>query len=194
MARRFSERSEIVPVLAEIFREHGFAGASLSEITRRTGLGKGSLYHFFPGGKDEMGQAVLDDVAHWFELNVFQPLRDSEDPAAGIDHMFKATVRFFNSGRRICLVGSFALDDTRDRFASAIHGYFAAWVVALEAALERSGFDSKRAKEVAEDVVAGIQGALVFARSQDDPRLFTRALKRLQQQTEPAGGRPLTSG
>ncbi len=186
MERKFSERSEIVPVLAEIFRERGFAGASLSEITHRTGLGKGSLYHFFPGGKDEMGQAVLDDVANWFELNVFEPLRESEDPAAGIDHMFKATVRFFNSGRRICLVGSFALDDTRDRFASAIHGYFAAWVVAMEAALRRSGFDSRRARETAEDVVAGIQGALVFARSQDDPKLFTRVIRRLQQQTVPA--------
>lgn len=185
MARRFAERGEIVPVLAEIFREHGFAGASLSEITRRTGLGKSSLYHFFPGGKDEMGQAVLDDVARWFERNVFQPLRDSKEPAAGIDHMFKASVRFFNSGRRICLVGSFALDDTRDRFARVIHGYFAAWVGALEAALRRSGFDGRRAKEVAQDVVAGIQGALVFARSQDDPRLFTRALKRLQRLTEP---------
>lgn len=186
MTRKFVERSEVIPVLAEIFREHGFAGASLSEITRGTGLGKGSLYHFFPGGKEEMGQAVLDDVAEWFEANVFQPLRESEDPARGIDHMFKATVRFFNSGRRICLVGSFALDDTRDRFAHTIHSYFAAWVVALEAALQRSGFDSKHARETSEDVVAGIQGALVLARSQDDPRLFTRAIRRLQLLTEPA--------
>jgi len=189
VARKYSERGEIVPVLAEIFREHGFSGASLSEISKRTGLGKGSLYHFFPGGKDEMGQAVLDDVANWFELNVFRPLRESEDAAAGIDHMFKATARFFHSGRRICLVGSFALDETRDRFAQAIHGYFAAWVVALEAALRRKGFEGTRARETAEDVVAGIQGALVFARSQDDPRLFARALKRLQRLTEqPATG------
>ena len=181
MTRKFSERGEIVPVLAEIFREHGFAGASLSEITNRTGLGKGSLYHFFPGGKDEMGQAVLDDVANWFALNVFEPLRESEDPAAGIDHMFKATVRFFNSGRRICLVGSFALDDTRDRFASVIQSYFTAWIVALEGALRRKGFDRKTARDTAEEIVAGIQGALVLARSQSDPRLFMRSMSRLQQ-------------
>jgi AcrR family transcriptional regulator len=180
VTRKYSERSEIVPVLAEIFREHGFAGASLSEITRGTGLGKGSLYHFFPGGKEEMGQAVLDEVASWFEANVFKPLRENEDPAAGIDHMFRATVRFFHSGRRICLVGSFALDDTRDRFALTIHAYFAAWVTALDAALRRGGFEHRAARETAENVVAGIQGALVLARSQDDPRIFTRAAKRLQ--------------
>ena len=183
MARKIAERDDVIPVLAEIFREYGFAGTSLSEITQRTGLGKGSLYHFFPNGKEEMARAVLDDVAEWFETNVFAPLRDSENPAAGIDHMFKATSQFFHSGRRICLVGTFALDDTRDRFVSEIQTYFAAWTKALAAALRRSGFDTVTARETAEDVVAGIQGALVLARSQDDPKLFARALKRLQKRT-----------
>lgn len=184
MARKIVERGEAIPVLAEIFREHGFAGASLSEITERTGLGKGSLYHYFPDGKEEMAKAVLDDVADWFEANVFVPLRESEDPDAGIEHMFQAVIRFFHSGRRICLVGTFALDETRDRFASEVQSYFAAWTRALAAALKRSGLNAKAARETAEDVVAGIQGALVLARSQDDPGVFTRAIKRLRQRTK----------
>lgn len=184
MVRKIAERGDAIPALAEIFREHGFAGASLSEITKRTGLGKGSLYHFFPNGKEEMAQAVLDDVAGWFETNVFMPLRESEDPAAGIDHMFKAVIRFFHSGRRVCLVGTFALDDTRDRFASEIQSYFAAWTRVLAAALKRRGFDTRAARETAEDVVAGIQGALVLARAHDDSALFTRAMKRLHQRTK----------
>ena len=183
MVRKIAERGDAIPALAEIFREHGFAGASLSQITKRTGLGKGSLYHFFPNGKEEMAQAVLDDVAGWFETNVFMPLRESEDPDAGIDHMFKAVIRFFHSGRRVCLVGTFALDDTRDRFASEIQSYFAAWTRVLAAALKRRGFDTRAARETAEDVVAGIQGALVLARAHDDSALFTRAMKRLHQRT-----------
>jgi AcrR family transcriptional regulator len=183
VARKLGQRSELVPALAEIFREHGFAGASLSEITRATGLGKGSLYHFFPAGKNEMGKAVLDDVDGWFRTNVFEPLQQHPDPAAGMEHMFKAVDRFFDSGRRICLVGSFALDDTRDRFASDVQSYFAAWIAALASTLKRSGFDTRSARETAEEVVAGIQGALVLARSQDDPKIFKRAIKRLKQRT-----------
>lgn len=181
--RGIAGRDDAIPVLAEIFREHGFAGASLSEISERTGLGKGSLYHFFPAGKEEMARAVLEEVAGWFEANVFMPLRESEDPAAGIDHMFRAVVDFFHSGRRICLVGTFALDDTRDRFASEVRSYFAAWTRALAAALTRSGLDAGAARETAEEVVAGIQGALVLARAHDDPAVFTRAMKRLRQRT-----------
>ena len=187
MVRRIPGRGDLIPALAEIFREHGFAGASLSEITERTGLGKGSLYHYFPEGKEEMARAVLDDVANWFESNVFVPLRASKDPAAGIDHMFKAVVRFFRSGRRVCLVGTFALDDTRDRFAPEIRSYFTAWTEVLAVALKRSGFDTKSARETAEEVVAGIQGALVLARAQNDPAVYMRAIKRLRQRTRLTG-------
>ena len=183
MPRRILDRRDAVPLLAELFREHGFAGASLSEITRRTGLGKGSLYHLFPGGKEEMARAVLEDVAGWFETNVFMPLRDGDDPAAGIDAMFRAVIDFFHSGRRVCLVGTFALDDTRERFAAEVQSYFVAWIRVLAAALKRSGFDSRAARETAEDVVAGIQGALVLARSRDDPAVFMRAMKRLHART-----------
>lgn len=183
MARRIADRGDAIPVLAELFREHGFAGASLSEITKRTGLGKGSLYHFFPNGKEEMARAVLDDVAAWFETNVFIPLREGEDPVAGIDAMFGSVVDFFHSGRRVCLVGTFALDDTRERFAAELQSYFAAWIRVLSGALKRSGFDARAARETAEDVVAGIQGALVLARSQDDPAVFMRAIKRLHRRT-----------
>ena len=51
MARTVAERSDVLPLLAEVFREHGYEGASLSLISKATGLGKGSLYHFFPGVK-----------------------------------------------------------------------------------------------------------------------------------------------
>ena len=180
MGRTVAELADIVPVLGELFRERGFDGASLSEITQRTGLGKGSLYHFFPEGKEEMGRVVLDDVGRWFETNVFAPLRDDGDPVAGIEHMFAAVKEFFDSGRRICLVGIFALDDTRDRFAEQVQTYFADWHKALTGALKRLGYDAGTARELSEDVLSGIQGALVLARSQDDPKIFTRALKRLR--------------
>jgi len=180
MVREVAERHDIIPALGEIFRERGFSGTSLSEITQRTGLGKSSLYHFFPKGKKEMAEAVLDDVSAWFEKNVFSPLRESKDPKPGIKKMFVEVDRYFYSGKRICLVGAFALDDTRDQFANRVNTYFTSWTRALIVALKRNGFSAKEARETAEDVVASIQGALVLARSLDDPGIFTRTLKRLQ--------------
>ena len=180
MAREIAEKQDVIPTLGEIFREQGFAGASLSEITVRTGLGKGSLYHFFPNGKQEMAEAVLDDITTWFEKNVFLPLRENKNSKSGIKKMFEEVNKYFYSGERICLVGAFALDDTRDQFATKVNTYFTSWTKSLSIALKRNGYNKKEAIETAEDVIASIQGALVLARSQDDPKVFTRTLKRLQ--------------
>ena len=94
--------------------------------------------------------------------------------------MFDAVDRYFHSGNRTCLLGAFALDDTRDRFKTRIDTYFRVWIAALAVTLERAGFNEKDAEETAVEIVAGIQGALVLARSHQDPRLFTRTLERLQ--------------
>ncbi|MBY3050570.1 MULTISPECIES: TetR/AcrR family transcriptional regulator [Rhizobium] len=172
------ERADIVPLLAEIFRELGYEGTSLSRITERTGIGKGSLYHFFPGGKEEMARSVLADVDAWFEHAIYRPLR-KDDAREAIAAMWTNVNDYFRSGRRICLVGSFALDETRERFSAAIGDYFIRWIDALRSALIRAGCPEGEAQALAEEGVAGIQGALVLSRALDDRMVFTRSLDTL---------------
>lgn len=184
MPKVISARSEIVPAIGEVFREFGYAGTSLSEITNRTGLGKSSLYHFFPNGKAEMAAAVLNDIEAWFKQNIFVPLRKSSDAVTSINSMFNSVDQYFQSGNRICLVGAFALDNTRDQFLLRVSSYFNEWIDALALALQHIGYSRSQAKALAEEVVVGIQGALVLARSQDDPNAFTRTLNRLRKRVK----------
>ena len=180
MARMIAERADVVPLLAEVFRAYGFEGASLARITEGTRLGKGSIYNFFPGGKEEMADAVLGEIDAWFRLHVFEPLQESADAAGGIVHMFDQVERYFLSGRKVCLVAVFALGNERDRFAIKVRDYFAAWVDALSSALVRSGRSGTEAAALAEEVVGGIQGALVLARAFDRPQVFANAMQRLR--------------
>lgn len=181
--RQVHEKRDIIPLIAEIFRELGYEGASLGRITERTGLGKGSLYHFFPGGKEHMAREVLAHVDHWFEEEVFTPLNE-DSPEDGIGRMWRSVESYFQSGRRICLVGAFALDSTRDPFAEAIRSYFQRWLDALRGALMRGGWSEGPARQMAEQVVGGIQGAIVLARAMDDSAIFSRTLARLADQTD----------
>lgn len=181
MARLVMERHDVLPLLGEVFREHGFDGASLATITAATGLGKGSLYHFFPGGKEEMAGAVLAEIDGWFQTQVFAPLRENADAEAAIRDMLAKVDAYFRSGRRVCLVGVFALGSVRDRFAQKVEAYFAAWRDALADALRRCGRPPEQAADLAEDAVLAIQGALTLARAVHDPDVFTRALGRLEQ-------------
>lgn len=197
MVKAVTARDEVIPKLAEVFRSHGFAGTSLSLISEATGLGKGSLYNFFPGGKEEMARAVLAHVDAWFTQHLYTPLSRTDDPDRAIAAMFEAVDRYFRAGGRVCLVGAMALDATRDVFATAISAYFAGWIDALAAALRRRGESRARAHSLAEQCVLEIQGALVLSRALGDKAVFARALRRSRQQlgqtsgvTPPCGGRP----
>jgi AcrR family transcriptional regulator len=172
-------RADVVPLLADVFRSYGFAGASLSEISLATGLGKGSLYNFFPGGKEEMAEAVLLDVGGWFQAIIFAPLKSAAPLDERLSLMFKNVIGYFESGHRICLVGAFSLGSERDKFEKQIRGYFVDWTEALRQAMEEGGH-TKQPQELAEEVVSGIQGALVLGRALNDPSRFTSILQRLE--------------
>lgn len=175
-------------MLAEVFREHGYEGATLSRIRDRTGLGRGSLYHFFPGGKEEMAASVLAEIDAWFEQHVFQPLRGESAGEQPVWQMLDAVAHYFGSGNRICLVGAFALTDARDRFSVAVADYFTRWNGALSAALRRSGTSDAVAAALSEDIVTAIQGAIVLSRALDDPSVFTRVVNRLRAHALAFGG------
>src|SRR6202790_847236 len=131
MVRSIAERADVLPRLAEVFRAHGYEGATLALISDATGLGKGSLYNFFPGGKEQMAMEVLTSIDQWFADNIYTPLRTSTDPAKGIAEMFAAVDDYFRSGQRVCLVGAVALDASRDLFYEKGKTYFASSIDAL---------------------------------------------------------------
>jgi AcrR family transcriptional regulator len=185
MARVIAEREDVIPMLAEVFRTYGFEGASLARISEGTKLGKGSIYHFFPGGKEEMAEAVLAQIDEWFKRHLFDSLGERPDAEEGIRAMFDDVGHYFFSGRRICLIGVFALGSERDRFADRVRDYFVAWIDALAAALVRTGRKPDEAEALAKETVCGIQGALVLARALDQTEFFTDTLDRLQNRLLP---------
>ncbi|MGT2424779.1 TetR/AcrR family transcriptional regulator [Amnibacterium kyonggiense] len=175
MAKRPTTREAVVPLLAEAFRDHGYEGASMSVLQDASGLGRGSLYNFFPGGKEEMAQAVLDEIGAWFQERVFRPLRaaatsDERTARTAIGAMLDATDSYFRSGQRACLPGLFAIGRERERFAAAVDGYFAAWVDALTSALSAAG--DPDARTAALESVAAVQGGIVLARALHDDAVF----------------------
>lgn len=180
MAPRLGSREEAVAKLVELFRTHGYEGLSLSRITAETGLGKGSLFNYFPGGKDEMARAALDHIDDWFEAEVFAPLRTAPTATAALIRMLDVTEAYFRAGRRACLMAVFALDQQPNRFSDRIRGYFRAWLEAMTSAIARSPAQAAGAAELAESILASIQGGLLLAVALDRPEHFANTVERLR--------------
>jgi len=173
-----TDHDETVARIGELFRTHGYAGTSLSQITQATGKGKGSLYHFFPGGKHDMAEQVLAQVEAWFATNVVDIL-DAAAPDDAIARMFAAITQWYQEGRRGSLFAAFTQEAaTRTLFARRIDVFFRRWVIALRNMLRRAGVTGGQATYLAEDTIAAIHGALMLAQGLDTPRLFTRMMDR----------------
>lgn len=175
MARAVLERDDLVPLLAEVFRENGYEGTSVGLIVKATGAGRSSLYHFFPGGKEEMAEAVLDHISDWFEQHIFTPL-ETLPPDKALARMSDAVTSYFQSGRRICLIGTFALDETGALFERRIRAYFDRWLSSLAVCMVNAGRAADQSRLDALQIVASIQGAIVLSRATQDPEAFHKII------------------
>lgn len=172
-------RDEVVRRLLAVFREHGYDGASLAALSRASGLGRSSLYHYFPGGKEDMARAVLEEVDRWMAENVLAPLAASGPPAQRLSRMAAALDGLYDGGRSACLLGNMLVGDSRRLFLEPVKTAFTAWVSALAALARDSGMPAARARLWGQETVLSIEGALVLARGLDDPQPFRRVLRRL---------------
>jgi TetR/AcrR family transcriptional regulator, lmrAB and yxaGH operons repressor len=174
-------RAEAVDRLLEVFRRLGYDGASLTELSRGTGLGRSSLYHYFPNGKEEMGLAVLHKVHAWIEENALRPLQDPGLPKERLDRMLRALDSFYAGGKNACVLGNLVVGGARHLYQRQLRFTFSTWVEGLELLCIEAGLSRREARERAEDVVLQIEGALVLSGGLDDPTPFRRLLRKISE-------------
>jgi AcrR family transcriptional regulator len=162
-----------------VVRRQGYDGASLSELSKATGLGKSSLYHHFPDGKDDMVGAVIGHLETALEATVFAPLRSPGPPAGRLRAMNDQLAAFYRDGREACVLASLGIGDSSRRFHPRVRKLFRAWIDAIASALRDAGLARPVAQARAEDAIVRIEGALVLARSLGEPEIFGRTLRAL---------------
>ncbi len=172
-------REEVIDRLMQVLRQQGYAGASLAELSKATGLGKSSLYHYFPDGKDDMTRAVLGQLAARLDRALFNPLRAAGPPRRRLDAMVVTVNAFYRGGREACLLGNLVVGETRERFHHEVAAIFEEWIAAIATVLRDAGFAKGLARTRAEDAVVRIEGALVVAQGSGNEDLFERTIRRL---------------
>jgi AcrR family transcriptional regulator len=175
-------REQLVDRLRDAFRAYGYEGATVQRLTEATGMGRGSLYHHFPGGKEQMAQAVLEHVADWFENVVFAPLRADGPPAQAVAAMLENLTEFYACGEASCLAGAISLGEAKDTFAVQLRRIFRNFIVELAQVCERAGQSPAQARRNATDAVVRIEGALVVARGTGDMSIFADTIAAVPEQ------------
>lgn len=174
---------QIVAILTDVFRTHGYEGASLQIIAKATGLARASLYHRFPGGKAEMAEAVMKRAQAWLETEALAPLRDeSLSPRDRLRAMAKHLDAFYQSGKKSCLLDALSIGEPGSSLCRLTKGALDLWTRELATALTAAGFGQAEARDRAERAITLVQGALVMARVRENPAPFRQVLAELPEQ------------
>jgi len=168
-------RDAIVVLLTELFRRNGFEGVSMADVAKATGIGKSSLYHHFPGGKDEMAAAVMEAVGAWVAENLVAPLTSPTSRAERVNAMLANIAALYDGGDKPCVIASMMVGAEAGPILPAIRAAVAAWLDALQQALQDTGAPASVARAAARDAVARIQGSLILCRALGDPEPFAAA-------------------
>lgn len=171
-----------IPSLLQLFRQHGYDGATLSKISEATGLGKASLYHHFPGGKDEMVEAVLDYLDRWVADNILPALQSQGDALTRFTRMCDRLRELYEEGQQPCMSAILLMGSARNVFHDRVEAKYRAWIEAIAKVLMETGFDRKLAQERGEEAVIAVQGSLILSHGLNDFTPFKRAMQQLPQQ------------
>lgn len=91
---RLARRRAMLAAALAVFAEKGYAGATLDEVAERAEFGKGTLYNYFPGGKEEILFALIDD-AYDGMVALVEAYFSEQDPATPTRELFRGfTARF----------------------------------------------------------------------------------------------------
>lgn len=178
--KKMSEQ-QVLRRLTEVFRERGYEGASYALLMAASGLVKASLYHRFPGGKEEMVDAVLAWVDREFLEYVLRPAREAGPPAKRARQIARRLKEFYRSGSRWCLLDTLTLSSSA-RTLRHTRRSMEFWIGTFARLCRESGMSTTVAQRRAEDAVAAIEGGLVVSRVMNNRRPFLRALATLPSQ------------
>ena len=83
MPRASDARSRLIRVAAALFRQRGYDGIGLAEILQASGAPKGSFYHHFPGGKEQLAEACIAHAGEQVGALIDAAMAEAPDFAVG---------------------------------------------------------------------------------------------------------------
>lgn len=167
MPRPDRHRADLVAATIQLLRRQGYLGTSLTEFLRAADATNGSLYHHFPGGKEELARAAIDAVAAQVEAALQRTLDATDDIASATQTWIDGLIAALESDPRDgCAVTPTAIEaaSISEPLRMTAAAAFARWSDVFERSLARTR-DADMASAQARVLLSSIEGALLLDRT-----------------------------
>ncbi|WP_186644851.1 TetR/AcrR family transcriptional regulator [Fluviispira vulneris] len=168
-------KNQIIQKLINEFRKFGYEGLSLRQISEATGLGKASLYHYFPSGKKEMALEVMKAASEWIK-NDLDSLMDSDLlPEKKLEKLVNILSEFYQNGKNACLLDVMTIDNcSNNNFFIESKNILLNLTNIFYKMSKEFGHSEENAARKAQTALSLLQGALIQSRILEDNNIFAQ--------------------
>jgi AcrR family transcriptional regulator len=164
-----STRERIVDASAELFRRQGYTGTGVKQIVTEAGAPFGSLYHYFPGGKEQLGEEVIRWSGAMYIQLLAPILTEAPDPVTAMRNFFGAAAETLRETdyADACPIATVALEvaSTNEPIRQATADVFESWIEAATDYFAAAGIRRARARELALSMLCLLEGGFIFSRA-----------------------------
>ncbi|MGH7331258.1 MAG: TetR/AcrR family transcriptional regulator [Candidatus Rokuibacteriota bacterium] len=177
-----NSRERMVETTLRLLRTQGLRATGMNQIVQESQAPRGSIYHHFPGGKEQLAAEALRAAGAAVAAKIRAVLDAHKDVTVALRKYIEAYAEEIRESdyQRGCPVGNAATDATATsaNLREVCAGIFEEWEQLIARSLERDGFRPKEARGLAEFILSSLEGALILVRV----RRSTDPLKRVAEQ------------
>lgn len=166
-------RERIVIASSELFRRQGYVATGVKQIVSEAKAPFGSLYHFFPGGKEQLGSEVIRTAGAMYGLLLPAVFDNAPDLIAGTEQFFALAAQHLRESdyEDACPIATVALEvsSSSEPLREACAEVFNEWISAGTERLASYGLSPESARELVSSMLCLLEGAFIFARAKRSP-------------------------
>jgi TetR/AcrR family transcriptional regulator, lmrAB and yxaGH operons repressor len=164
-----NSREQILITTCELIENQGFQATGLNEIVRKSGAPKGSIYYYFPEGKEEIVAETVRFAGQHMTEHIRSHLEHVEDAADAIQSFVSDLAQHieesgFRAGGPITIVASESAT-TSERINLACQEVYTHLHEAFSAKLCSNGIEAEHAASLAWTIISTIEGAVILSRT-----------------------------
>lgn len=178
MASKESARDKILEAATVLFHLKGYHATGLSEILKESGAPKGSLYYYFPNGKEQLAIEAIHLSAKTISTAIKESLAAYDDPVKAFQYHIGNIAERFSDIEQIAQfkhvpLGLLAMETVfvNENLRQACEETFIMWEDLYYDKLRICGFNEERAYLISKTISALIEGGvtLCFTKKSSEP-------------------------
>ena len=168
MPKAAQHKENLVRTAMRLFRRQGYASTGLQQVLAESGAPKGSLYHYFPGGKEALGEAAIGMAAGLVREMLSGLAARHAEPKRFLRAYCKVMAGWMEESgfRSGCPIATTLLETAPHSPSITAAGERAidGWIEIVAGVLAKGGLAPAEARSQAQLVIAAMEGALLLAR------------------------------